>query len=102
MTFDDDYDDDDDKRVISKHAAEGWVYCLVTAAALQERKWGPAVGLIGPDLAAAGGGDYGDETVDILRGAAWARAQVAAAGGRRSLSLVCRCPPSTSGSSARG
>ena len=26
--------------------------------------------------------------MDILRGAAWARAQVAAAGGRRSLSLV--------------
>ena len=42
---------------------------------MQERKWGAALGWAGGALTVAGGGDYGDETVDILsRGqAAWTR-----------------------------
>jgi len=42
----------------------------------KERKWGPAVGFIGPNLAVAGGGDYGDETVDLLVGSSWVRSEV--------------------------
>ena len=42
----------------------------------QERKWGPAVGFIGSNLVVAGGGDYGDETVDMLEGSSWVRSKV--------------------------
>ena len=43
---------------------------------VQERKWGPAVGFIGDKVTVAGGGDYGDETVDMLEGANWRRSPV--------------------------
>jgi len=42
----------------------------------KERKWGPAVGFIGQNFAVAGGGDYGDETVDLLQGSTWIRSKV--------------------------
>ena len=42
----------------------------------QERKWGFAFGYIGSSLAAAGGGDYGDETVDVLDHGSWRRSRV--------------------------
>ena len=42
----------------------------------QERKWGFAFGYIGSSLAAAGGGDYGDETVDVLEHGSWRRSRV--------------------------
>ena len=43
---------------------------------LQERKWGPAVGFVGDKVTVAGGGDYGDETVDTLEGTNWRRSPV--------------------------
>jgi len=50
-----------------------WEY---VAGLTKERKWGPAVGFIGSNLVVAGGGDYGDETVDILRGGSWQRSNI--------------------------
>ena len=32
--------------------------------------------MIGNNVAVAGGGDYGDETVDVLEGANWRRSEV--------------------------
>ena len=46
---------------------------VFTSLMMQERKWGAAVGWVGTQLTVAGGGDYGDETVDTLLGDYWAR-----------------------------
>lgn len=37
------------------------------------------MGFIGDKVAVAGGGDYGDETVDIMEGAGWRRSEVSMA-----------------------
>jgi len=42
----------------------------------QERKWLPAMGYVGEHLTLAGGGDYGDETVETLHGRDWRRSRV--------------------------
>jgi hypothetical protein len=47
------------------------------ASLSKERKWAPAVGFVGDRLTLAGGGDYGDETVESLTGRSWRRSRSA-------------------------
>ena len=60
-----------DRKVVKPCKSLERIFLIVPCS--QERKWGAAVGWVGAALTVAGGGDYGDETVDTLRGHVWDR-----------------------------
>jgi len=42
----------------------------------QGRKWGAAVGYVGRTVVLAGGGDYGDDTIEVLQGRDWQKSRL--------------------------